>query len=225
MQAPSIGCSGTLIALTPAIPRSQRKTCPTCIFYLRNGKCPLTIVVKMWCGFSSMHTSHVGVFFSAQQQHKDSGSKIAMAGIAQVVGMIHLPHLRPFFALQADELHQYLEELPALDQCLAARELQAQIRACRNTWPEYWFLPALARFIDSHLDILYEIPLWPYQEPAESFWDSSFSEVGDRLQQEVSELISRFEMTCEFIAWNELGVHLSPWSLILIQATSPALRE
>ena len=168
---------------------------------------------------------HVGVFFSAQQQHKDSGSKIAMAGIAQVVGMIHLPHLRPFFALQADELHQYLEELPALDQCLAARELQAQIRACRNTWPEYWFLPALARFIDSHLDILYEIPLWPYQEPAESFWDSSFSEVGDRLQQEVSELISRFEMTCEFIAWNELGVHLSPWSLILIQATSPALRE
>ncbi|OLQ02220.1 hypothetical protein AK812_SmicGene14963 [Symbiodinium microadriaticum] len=80
------------------------------------------------------------------------------------------------FDRQADELHQYLEELPALDQCLAARELQAQIRACRNTWPEYWFLPALARFIDSHLDILYEIPLWPYQEPAESFWDSSFSE-------------------------------------------------
>ena len=56
-----------------------------------------------------------------------------MAGIAQVVGMVHLPHLRPFFALQSDELHQYLEELPALDQCLAAREIQAQIRACRNT--------------------------------------------------------------------------------------------
>ena len=148
-----------------------------------------------------------------------------MAGIAQIVGMVHLAHLHPFFALQSDELHQYLEELPALDQCLAAREFQAQFRACRNTWPEYWFLPALARFIDSHLDVLYEVPLWPYQEPAESFWDRNFNQVGDRLKQEVSELISRFEMTCEFIAWNELGVHLTPWSLILTQATSPALRE
>ncbi|CAE7826253.1 Ttn, partial [Symbiodinium necroappetens] len=102
------------------------------------------------------------------------------------------------------ELHLYLDELPPLDQCLAAREIQYQFRTCRNTWPEYWFLPALARYIDSHLDVLYEIPLWPYQEPAESFWDRSFDMVGDRLQQEVSELVPRFEMTCEFIAWNEL---------------------
>ncbi|CAE7268275.1 unnamed protein product, partial [Symbiodinium necroappetens] len=128
----------------------------------------------------------------------------------RIVGMVHLPHLHPFFALQWDELHQYLEELPALDQCLAAREIQHQLRTCRNTWPEYWFLPALARYIDSHLDVLYEVPLWPYQEPAESFWDRCFDMVGDRLKQEVSELVSRFEMTCEFIAWNELGVHLTP---------------
>ena len=219
------GYSETLMPLTPMIPHSQTMTCPTCTFFLQNGKCPSIIVVKMWCGSSFMRISHVGESFLAQQQPKDSASDPAMAGIAQIVGMVHLPHLRPFFALQSDELHQYLEELPALDQCLAAREFQAQFRACRNTWPEYWFLPALARFIDSHLDVLYEVPLWPYQEPAENFWDREFDEVGDRLKHEVSELISRFEMTCEFIAWNELGVHLSPWSLILTQATSPALRE
>ena len=60
--------------------------------------------------FLSCASPNVGAFFSAQQQHKDSVSKPAMAGIAQVVGMVHLPHWRPFFALQSDELHQYLED-------------------------------------------------------------------------------------------------------------------
>ena len=130
-------------------------------------------------------------------------------------------HLRVFAPLEPYEIRNSLTTPPEEVVALLASKMTHYLLGSYRAWT--WFVhrsTTLAAYIGALLEVVESEPEpTPQQIEAIDQEDMSF------LEWPLAEWTHRFECTAEAISWEQFGIHLPCWAVVLNQASSLRIRE